>query len=108
MLVRSALQLERGKNILDARIQTLIVGHHYDDVSAVMQQFFTSLQCRKGITRMFQDVQHRDDVILAREVDVFDRPMMYGKAGLRRNIFADVLRQIRALDFIAAGAGHLR
>jgi len=39
---------------------------------------------------MLEDVQHRDDVILAREVDFFDYAVMNWKAAFHRQAFAYV------------------
>ena len=91
MFVWATLQFEFRKKVLDARIKTLVVRHHHDNVSAFIQQFFASLQGRKGIAGVLEDVQHRDDIVFPREMDLFDRAMVYGKAGFLRNIFRDVL-----------------
>ena len=91
MFIRAAFQFEFRKKVFDARIKTLIVRHHDDDISAIIQQVSASLQSRNRITRVLQDVQHRDDVILMRELNVFQRAVMNRETGLLGHILADVL-----------------
>ena len=91
MFVRATLQFEFRKKIFDARVQALIVRDDYHDVSAFIQQFLTPLQSRNGIARVLEDMQHRDDVIIVSELNVFERAVMYGEAGLVRHVLADVL-----------------
>jgi|SRR5258708_5570821 len=91
MLVWSALQLEPGKQVFDARIKTLIVRHDYDHVATVIQQFLAAIQSRKRVAGVLQYMEHGDDVVLSCEIDLFERAMMNQKAGFRGHVVAHVL-----------------
>ena len=91
MLVRPVFQFEPRKEIFDSSIQTAIVRHHDDDAPILIQQFLASLQCRHRVGRMLQHMQHRDDVVLAGEINFLDKTVMYRKPDLRRQGFAYML-----------------
>src|SRR5215510_11588233 len=92
VFVWSALEFKPGKRVLDPRIEAAVVWYHNDDETALIQDFFCAIDRRQRIPGVLQNVQHRNDVILAIERDIFNCPVMDWNANLSRQDFGDVFR----------------